>query len=46
MEPERRGYWSTVVEDVGPGALYFYRLNGELERPDRSFRSLLGCFSP
>ncbi|MGE5312231.1 MAG: malto-oligosyltrehalose trehalohydrolase, partial [Nitrospirota bacterium] len=29
-----RGYHEVVAESVGPGALYFYRLDGEKERPD------------
>jgi maltooligosyltrehalose trehalohydrolase len=33
-----RGYHQAVVDDVGPGSLYFYRLNGELERPDPASR--------
>ncbi|MEX2466783.1 MAG: malto-oligosyltrehalose trehalohydrolase [Gemmatimonadota bacterium] len=38
MEPERRGYWSVVVEELYPGALYKYRLDDETERPDPASR--------
>lgn len=38
MEPERRGYWSVVVDELYPGALYKYRLDGETERPDPASR--------
>jgi len=38
MERERRGYWVALVEDVAPGALYFYRLDGDVERPDPASR--------
>ena len=43
LEPEERlvplkakdqGYWSAEVKGVSPGALYFYRLDREIERPD------------
>ncbi len=34
MRRDRTGYWSCSVEDVHPGSLYFYRLDGERERPD------------
>jgi maltooligosyltrehalose trehalohydrolase len=33
-----RGYHQAEVDGVGPGSLYFYRLNGELERPDPASR--------
>jgi maltooligosyltrehalose trehalohydrolase len=29
-----KGYWQLQLEDVSPGTLYFYRLNGSEERPD------------
>jgi maltooligosyltrehalose trehalohydrolase len=32
------GYHSGVVENVGPGSLYFYRLDGQKERPDPASR--------
>lgn len=43
VEPEERlielnkdewGYWQGTAEDVAPGSLYFYRLDGEIDRPD------------
>ena len=33
-----RGYWRAAVQDVYPGTRYFYRLNGEAERPDPASR--------
>lgn len=38
MEPKPRGYWSAVAEGVEPGARYFYRLEGERDRPDPASR--------
>ncbi len=34
MEKDDNGYWKKVIDDTPPGALYFYRLEGEKERPD------------
>lgn len=34
MKKDEMGYWRTTTDDVFPGALYFYRLNGTVERPD------------
>jgi maltooligosyltrehalose trehalohydrolase len=34
MERDVKGYWRIVVEEVSPGVLYFYSLDGEKERPD------------
>lgn len=43
VEPEERlielnknewGYWEGQGEDVAPGTLYFYQLDGEIDRPD------------
>ena len=34
MERDARGYFSASVDDVGPGACYRYRLDGEKLRPD------------
>jgi maltooligosyltrehalose trehalohydrolase len=39
MQPAERGYFRAIVDDVAPGALYRYRLNGETERPDPASRS-------
>ncbi|MBI4219513.1 MAG: malto-oligosyltrehalose trehalohydrolase [Chloroflexi bacterium] len=38
LENAGGGYYEAIVEDVRPGARYFYRLNGELERPDPASR--------
>jgi maltooligosyltrehalose trehalohydrolase len=32
--PESHGYHQGAVEEVSPGALYYYRLDGDKERPD------------
>lgn len=34
MEKGNNGYWKKVIEGIPPGALYFYRLEEEKERPD------------
>lgn len=34
LEKADRGYFQGLAEDVGPGSLYFYRIDGHLERPD------------
>ncbi len=34
MCKEKDGYWSAVVENVGPGARYLIRLDGKTDRPD------------
>ncbi|HEY9699171.1 MAG TPA: malto-oligosyltrehalose trehalohydrolase [Trichocoleus sp.] len=33
LEQDENGYWQGTIE-AEPGALYFYRLDGEVERPD------------
>jgi maltooligosyltrehalose trehalohydrolase len=38
MQPEARGYHRAVVEGLQPGDRYFYRLNGESDRPDPASR--------
>jgi maltooligosyltrehalose trehalohydrolase len=38
MQPAERGYFRATVDDVAPGALYRFRLNGEAERPDPASR--------
>ncbi|MCI0483050.1 MAG: malto-oligosyltrehalose trehalohydrolase [candidate division NC10 bacterium] len=38
LQPEHRGYHAAVLEDVGPGSLYLYRLDGTTERPDPASR--------
>ncbi|OPX20621.1 MAG: malto-oligosyltrehalose trehalohydrolase [Desulfobacca sp. 4484_104] len=32
--PVAPGYWRAIVDEVYPGTKYFYRLDGDLERPD------------
>jgi 1,4-alpha-glucan branching enzyme len=39
LTSEGDGVWSGLVPQLGPGALYRYRLNGELARPDPYSRS-------
>ncbi len=34
MQKDESGYWRIVVDDVKPGDLYFYRLDGGRDRPD------------
>jgi maltooligosyltrehalose trehalohydrolase len=47
MDLRERGYFDVVLEDVEPGALYLYRLDGERERPDPASRSQpLGVHGP
>ena len=38
MERLKRGYFLKSLENIAPGALYRYRLNGTTERPDPSSR--------
>jgi maltooligosyltrehalose trehalohydrolase len=39
LEKDEWGYFKAVLESVTPGALYFYMLDGEKERPDPASRS-------
>jgi maltooligosyltrehalose trehalohydrolase len=34
MQKDDKGYWSAAIDDVPPGSLYCYHLDGERERPD------------
>lgn len=34
MERGKMGYWKILTENVLPGTLYFYHLNGSMDRPD------------
>ncbi|MDI6790268.1 MAG: malto-oligosyltrehalose trehalohydrolase [Thermodesulfobacteriota bacterium] len=34
LSRDERGYWKTQLEDVLPGTLYLYQLEGERDRPD------------
>ncbi len=38
MERDDRGYHRAVADGIGPGALYLYRLDGGVERPDPASR--------
>lgn len=38
MTRQDEGYWQAVVEDIRPGARYFYQLDGRLDRPDPASR--------
>ena len=38
MQPEGARYYQVCVEDVEPGSLYTYRLDGHIERPDPASR--------
>ncbi len=38
LERRDRGYHSGMVDDLSPGSLYFYRLNGQKNRPDPASR--------
>ncbi len=47
MERDKRGYWSAEIEGVEPGARYFFRLDGNLDRPDpASFDQPEGVHGP
>lgn len=39
LDKDARGYWRVRVPGVPPGALYIYRLDGHLERPDPASHS-------
>ncbi|HEY6362331.1 MAG TPA: malto-oligosyltrehalose trehalohydrolase [Vicinamibacterales bacterium] len=43
LSPEPRGYWSATFDDVRPGTLYRYRLEG---RDDRVFPDPVSRFQP
>ncbi|MDJ1183806.1 malto-oligosyltrehalose trehalohydrolase [Roseofilum casamattae] len=34
LSSDQRGYWSGTASNITPGSLYFYQLDGDLERPD------------
>lgn len=34
LQKDEAGYWQTTVENVEPGLRYWYRIDGEMERPD------------
>ncbi|HEY9877348.1 MAG TPA: malto-oligosyltrehalose trehalohydrolase [Leptolyngbyaceae cyanobacterium] len=39
LQKDEEGYWSALVDNVPPGTLYRYRLDGELVRPDPASQS-------
>lgn len=39
MTHDGRGYWHATVTGIEPGALYFYRWDGETDRPDPASHS-------
>src|SRR5262245_36415612 len=39
LRRRRGGYHAAAIEGVAPGALYFYRLSGQKERPDPASRA-------
>ncbi len=38
MEAQEDGFYQVTVEDVAPGTRYFYRIDGEKDRPDPTSR--------
>lgn len=34
LEKDKAGYWKAEIRNVVPGSQYFYRINGNLKRPD------------
>lgn len=47
MERQDRGYWTVTATDVEPGSQYWYRLEGERDRPDPASRwQPLGVHGP
>ena len=38
LQRENKGYHHAVIDDVEPGSLYLYRLDGKVERPDPASR--------
>jgi maltooligosyltrehalose trehalohydrolase len=38
MQPRDRGYFELTVEGIEPGMRYFYRIDGERDRPDPASR--------
>jgi len=39
MEPQEKGYWIAKGQDIYPGTLYFYQLDGDTLRPDPASQS-------
>ena len=38
LQPTARGYHQGIIDEIEPGSLYQYRLNGQTERPDPASR--------
>ncbi|MHB8953206.1 MAG: malto-oligosyltrehalose trehalohydrolase [Pirellulaceae bacterium] len=38
MQPQDRGYYERVIDGVGPGTKYLFRINGQWDRPDPASR--------
>jgi maltooligosyltrehalose trehalohydrolase len=38
MEMDNKGYWKVTADGVSPGALYFYRIENKIDRPDPASR--------
>ncbi|MBD1937989.1 malto-oligosyltrehalose trehalohydrolase [Microcoleus sp. FACHB-68] len=34
MQQDEQGYWKVTAENINPGTLYFYKLEGKNDRPD------------
>lgn len=39
MQKDKWGYWTTIAENLEPGTLYFYKIGGDLDRPDPASQS-------
>ncbi|HEY9650760.1 MAG TPA: malto-oligosyltrehalose trehalohydrolase, partial [Coleofasciculaceae cyanobacterium] len=39
LQKDEWGYWKVIAEDIEPGTLYFYKIEGELDRPDPASQS-------
>jgi maltooligosyltrehalose trehalohydrolase len=39
MEKDERGYWKSAVGDMRPGTAYYFRLDGDRDRPDPASHS-------
>jgi maltooligosyltrehalose trehalohydrolase len=34
MKRTEKGYWKVILDNIQPGALYFYNLEDKIDRPD------------
>ena len=39
MQKDEWGYWKTIAEGIEPGTLYYYKLDGKMDRPDPASHS-------